>query len=136
MSTKLIFPYQFKILEFGKLPDPVIYLDVMTRFGPRKVGFLVDSGSDTTVLPLKPYQFWFKFHPNSKTRTTLGGVEGKGVGAYPGKITLTFGKTELSIRCYFIESNTIPLLGRLDVWNKFNWCFDNRKQQVVFEKIT
>lgn len=82
MSTKIIFPYQFKIIKNTQIADPVIYLDVFTRFGSRKIGFLVDSGSDA-----------------------------------------------------FVRSNIIPLLGRLDIWDKFNWIFDNQKKQVIFERI-
>lgn len=135
MPTKIIFPYQFKVTVSGKIPDPVIYLNVLTPSGIRKIGFMVDSGSDTIVLPLAPYHFWFNFKPDIKTATTLGGVEGKGVTAYPSKITLQIGKEEFNIRCYFVRSNTIPLLGRLDIWDKFNWIFDNQKKQVIFERI-
>ena len=136
MPTKIIFPYQFKPTSFGTLPDPVIYLVVVTQFGLRKIGFLVDSGSDTVILPLASYGFWFKFTPNPKTKITLGGVEGKGIAAYPGKIRLRIGTDSLPIRCYFVKSDTMPLLGRLDIWDTFNWHFDNRKQKVIFEKIT
>lgn len=135
MPTKIIFPYQFKVTKDGKIADPVIYLDVLTPSGLRKIGFLVDSGSDTIVLPLAPYHFWFNFKPNPKSATTLGGVEGKGVTAYPRKITLQIGKEEFNVRCYLVKSNTIPLLGRLDIWDKFNWIFDNKKGQVVFARI-
>ena len=135
MPTKIIFPYQFKVIEAGKIPDPVIYLDVLTPIGTRKIGFLVDSGSDTIILPLAPYHFWFNFKPDAKTATTLGGVEGKGVTSYPSKIALQIGKEEFTIRCYFVKSNTMPLLGRLDIWDKFNWIFDNKKNQVIFERI-
>lgn len=135
MPTKIIFPYQFKITEDGQIPDPVIYLNVITPVGIRKIGFLVDSGSDTIVLPLAPYHFWFNFKPNPKNAITLGGVEGKGVIAYPSKITLQIGKEEFTVHCYFVKSNTMPLLGRLDIWNKFNWLFDNKKKQVIFERI-
>ena len=135
MPTKIIFPYQFKVTINGNTPDPVIYLNVFTPSGIRKIGFLVDSGSDTVVLPLAPYHFWFNFKPDPKKATTLGGVEGKGVTAYPSKITLQIGQEKFSVRCYFVKSNTIPLLGRLDIWDKFNWLFDNKMKQVVFEKI-
>jgi len=135
VPTKIIFPYQFKVTEDGKIADPVIYLDVLTSSGLRKIGFLVDSGSDTIVLPLAPYHFWFSFKPDSKTAITLGGVEGRGVTAYPSKITIHMGKEKFKVRCYFVKSNTMPLLGRLDIWDKFNWIFDNKKNQVIFERI-
>lgn len=135
MSTKIVFPYQFKLIKNIQLADPVIYLDVVTRFGLRKIGFLVDSGSDTVILPLAPYHFWFNFKPDAKTATILGGVEGKGVIGYPSKIALQIHQEEFNINCYFVRSNTIPLLGRLDIWDKFNWIFDNQKKQVIFERI-
>lgn len=135
MPTKIIFPYQFKFTEGVRIADPVIYLDVATPSGMRKIGFLVDSGSDTIVLPLAPYHFWFNFKPDTTKTTTLGGVEGKGVTAYPSKITLQIDKEEFTVHCYFVKSNTMPLLGRLDIWDKFNWIFNNKKKQVIFERI-
>ncbi len=135
VSTKISFPYQFKIIKNERLKDPVIYLSILTRLGMRKIGFLVDSGSDTTVLPLLPYKYWFDFTPNTKEKTTLGGIEGKGVTAYPGKVILQIDKERITVRCFYVESNTMPLLGRLDIWDKYNWLFDNRKNKVVFEKI-
>lgn len=100
VSTKIVFPYQFKIINNEQIADPVIYLDVLTQFGLRRIGFLVDSGSDAIILPLSPYHFWFNFKPDTKTATTLGGVE-----------------------------------GRLDIWDKFNWLFDNQRKQVIFERL-
>ena len=135
MSTKIIFPYQYKSIGNERLADPFVNLNVITHLGVRKIGFLVDSGSDTVVLPLYRYRFWFNFTPNAKEKTTLGGVEGRGVVAYPSKITLQIGKEDILTRCYFILSNTMPLLGRLDIWDKFSWFFDNKRKQVVFERI-
>jgi len=135
VSTKIFFPYQYKIIGNERLVDPLVNLNVKTQLGIRKIGFLVDSGSDTVVLPLYPYRFWFNFTPNPREKTTLGGVEGRGVEAYPSKITLQIGTEDILTRCYFILSSTMPLLGRLDVWDKFNWFFDNKRQQVVFERI-
>lgn len=135
MPIKITFPYQFKTTEGVNIPDPVIYLDVFTTSGTRKIGFLVDSGSDTVVLPISPYHFWFNFKPDQKKVVTLGGVEGKGVEAYPSKIKLQIGEEKFTVRCYFVKSNTIPLLGRLNIWDKFNWIFDNKKKQVIFERI-
>lgn len=135
MPTKIYFPYQYKIVRYENLADPIIYLTVSTQSGLRKVGFLVDSGSDTVILPLLPYRFWFNFIPDVKTETVLGGVEGRGITAYPSKITLYIDKEKIVVRCYFVRSNTIPLLGRLDLWNRFNWFFDNQRKQVIFEKF-
>lgn len=133
--TKISFPYQFKIIRNEKIADPVIYLNTFTQFGIRKIGFLVDSGSDACVLPLAPYHYWFNFIPNPRTKTILGGIEGRGVEAYPSEITLQIGNENLVVHCYFVKSNSLPLLGRLDIWGKFSLLFDNKKEQVVFERI-
>lgn len=135
VPTKITFPYQFKTTKDITIPDSVIYLDVVTSFGLRRIGFLVDSGSDTVVLPLSPYHFWFNFKPDQRKVVTLGGVEGKGVEAYPSKIKLQIGEEKFTVHCYFAKSNTMPLLSRLDIWDKFNWIFDNNKMQVIFERI-
>lgn len=135
VSTKIVFPYQFKIISNEKIADPVIYLNTSTQFGIRKIGFLVDSGSDACVLPLAPYHYWFNFIPNPRTKTVLGGIEGKGVEAYPSRIKLQIGKESIVTRCYFVKSNCMPLLGRLDIWDKYSLFFDNEKEQVVFERI-
>ena len=135
MSTKIFFPYQYKIIGNERLADPFVNLNVVTQLGVRKVGFLVDSGSDTVVLPLSPYRFWFNFTPKATEKTILGGVEGRGITAYPSKINLQIGKENIETRCYFVKSNTMPLLGRLDIWDKFNWFFDNKRQRLVFERI-
>lgn len=127
MSIKFSFPYQFKVIENEKIADPVIYIGTVTQFGIRKIGFLVDSGSDAIVLPIAPYHYWFNFKPKNRTKTILDGVEGKGVEAYPSKITLQIGNENIVVRCYFVKSNSMPLLGRLDIWNKFSLFFDNKK---------
>lgn len=73
-----------------------------------------------------PYQF--KIIHNQK-------ISDKGVTAYPGKIKLQIGEKEFVVHCYFVKSNTMPLLGRLDIWDKFNLFFDNKNSKVIFEKI-
>lgn len=135
VSTKISFPYQFKVIGNEKIADPVIYISTVTQFGVRKIGFLVDSGSDAVVLPLSPYRYWFRFTPDPNTRIVLGGIEGRGVEAYPSRITLQMRNEDITVRCYFVKSNAMPLLGRLDIWDKFNWLFDNKKERVVFERI-
>ena len=135
MPTKISFPYQYKLIRNEKIADPVIYLNTFTQLGVRKIGFLVDSGADTCVLPLAPYHFWFNFTPDQSTKIMLGGIEGRGVGAYPSKITLQIGNESITVHCYFVKSNCLPLLGRLNIWDKFNISFDNKKEQVVFEKL-
>lgn len=55
---------------------------------------------------------------------------------YPSQIQIQLPRQELTVRCYFIDSDIIPLLGRIDIWDKFSIIFDNIKKEVVFKEIT
>ena len=131
MSIK--FPYRYKFVDFGKIVDPLVDLEVETSRGWQEVRFLIDSGADATTLPLSLAGEW-GIKIDRSQRVKIGGVEGRGVYGYPAEITIRIGEEELGVRCYFIESETIPLLGRTDIFDKFSLIFDNKNKEVVFEK--
>jgi len=133
VSTKIKFPLLFKKINFGKIADPVVDLPIKTTSGWHRLEFLVDSGADATSLPLEIVEF-IGAKIDKRKKTIMGGVGGRGIKAYPSKIKIKLGDQELEIRCYFIESDVIPLLGRTDFWDQFNLVFDNQKQEIVFEK--
>lgn len=109
---------------------PQVVLEVNTPSGYKDVPFLLDSGADCTSLPIHPYLDILGAKLNFKEKTLVGGVEGKGVAAYPTKLKFKLGKIEFLLPCYFIASKADPLLGRLDFWNKFSIIFDNKKKQT------
>jgi len=131
----LRFPYLFKKIDSEVIADPTVPLEIETSFGYRKIFFLVDSGADATTLPLKKYQNLFGLDIKKITRTRIGGIEGKGIYGYLKELKFRFGKEVFGIRCYFVESDIMPLLGRLDIWDKFTIVFDNMKQEVIFRPI-
>lgn len=135
MSTEIKFPYRHKRIDEGIIPDPTIEIKVLTVKGWRRFDFLIDSGADTTCLPLSPYAELLGFRPDPKKKIKIGGVEGKGVTAYPGKIKIKIGGKEMTLRCYFLRSRIMPLLGRLDFWNKFSLLFDNKKKEITLKPI-
>ena len=135
MSTATKFPYRYKRIDEGVIPDPTIEIKTLTTKGWRSFDFLVDSGADTTCLPLKPYAELLGFKPDPEKKIKIGGVEGKGVTAYPGKIKVKIGGKEMPLRCYFLRSRVMPLLGRLDLWNKFSISFDNKKKEITLKPI-
>lgn len=126
------FPYQYKFIAEGKIPEPIIELKVTTSQGTSSMDFLVDSGADTTTLPLS-WADLFDFQINKKEHEWIGGVEGGRIAAYPGEIEILLGQRPLIIRCLFVTSNIIPLLGRLDIWDNFSIIFDNRNKKIIFE---
>lgn len=129
------FPYATKQIEEGKLIEPLVTLELQTRNGFLSIKFLVDSGADVTTLPYAPYASLFAYRKNPREKITVGGVEGRGVAAYPFLLTARIGRETISIRAFFIESNTEPLLGRLDVWARFSISFDNKKLQTIFTPL-
>lgn len=131
----LKFPYLFKKIDSQVIADPTIPLEVETPLGYRKIYFLVDSGADATTLPLKKYKDLFGLDTRKMPKTKIGGIEGQGVNAYIKILKFRAGASVFEARCYFIESRTLPLLGRLDIWDKFSIVFDNMKQEVIFKPI-
>jgi len=131
----LTFPYQYKQIEFGKVFNPYIPVPVKARWGWQNLWFLVDSGADTTMLTLSlANQLGLNIDKNKKSK--LFGIGEKSVTAYPGKIELKFGDSFVIVRCYFIDSeDSTLLLGRLDVFDKFNIFFYSTNQKVVFNHI-
>lgn len=129
-----IFPYQTKRIDEGEISVPVITVELETIKGFWSFEMLLDSGADVTTLPLVSLSSYFpNFKKDQKNKIVIGGVEGRGVFAYPHSIHTKLGNKKFLLRCYFIESNVDPLLGRLDFWDKFSISFDNKKQttQIV-----
>lgn len=134
-KSALTFPYQYKQIEFGKVFNPYIPIPVKARWGWQNLWFLVDSGADTTMLTLSlANQLGLNINKNKKSR--LFGIGEKSVNAYPGKIDLKFEESVISVRCYFVDTeDTTLLLGRLDIFDKFNISFDSTNQKVIFNHV-
>lgn len=134
MST-FTFPYEKKIIEEGEISDPRVSLRLETPYGQQNIKFLVDSGADVTTLPIEPYGRLFNFKVDPDVSIIIGGIEGRGIRAYPYRLTVNLGSERIFLRSYFVESLVDPLLGRLDFWNLFSINFDNQKKRTVFQKL-
>jgi|SRR3989338_1999759 len=133
--SALTLPYQYKHIEFGKVFNPYIPVPIKARWGWQNLWFLVDSGADTTMLTLSlANQLGLEINKNKKTK--LFGIGEKSVIAYPGKIELKIGNFVIDTRCYFIDTeDSTLLLGRLDIFDKFNVYFDSTNQKVILNHI-
>ncbi len=130
-SSAHTFPYQKKRIDFGLIFNPLIHLPVKTQSGWQDLWFLVDSGADTTMIPLNlAKRLGIKFQ---KTSTRLFGIGAQSLAAFPGQMLCKIGETELEVRCYCVNTeDSVLLLGRLDIFDKFSVLFDNQKQSVIF----
>lgn len=134
-ENRLTIPYSQKTIAEGKICDPLITMSVQTaKYGFLDIKFLFDSGADVTLFPLKPYAQLFGIKTESLPQLDVYGI-GKKVTAY--RVTLNFkiNNQTYPIRCYFAEAQTIPLLGRLDWWDKFSFELNNQRQTITLTEL-
>lgn len=131
-KSALTFPYQYKKIEYGKVFNPYISVPVRASWGWQNLWFLVDSGADTTMLTLSlAKQLKIPFNINKETK--IFGIGEKSIVAFPGNITLKLGDNIIEARSYLIDAeDSTLLLGRLDIFDRFNIYFDTTNQKVVF----
>jgi hypothetical protein len=129
----LTFPYQYKKIDFGRLLNPLILLPVKASWGWQYLWFLVDSGADTVMIPIDlAIKLGLAFEASVKTK--LYGIGRQEVSAFPGKIVLKIENNEITARAYFVQSqDSVLLLGRLDIFERFSIVFDETKQAVIFK---
>ena len=130
------YPYKYKTIEEGKIVNPRILLPLKTSNGWLDIWFILDSGADTTMLTLstaKEYGLDYDIKNGAK----LYGIGDMGINAYPGVVELKFRQNfRLKIRCYFIDAeDSTLLLGRLDIFDKFNITFDSLEKKIIFKSI-
>lgn len=135
VKTTFTAPYRYKTITEGKILDPLILLPMKTQIGWYDTLFLLDSGADTTMLSLRLAEKLGLYY-NRLLKIRFFGIEGRGINAYRGRILVKIGGVELGIRCYFAESDDPTLLlGRLDLFDKFNITFDSSQKQIIFREI-
>ena len=130
-SSAHTFPYQHKKIDFGQVFNPLILLPAKAQWGWQNLWFLVDSGADTTMIPLNlAKKLGIKFQ---RVSTRLFGIGAQSLSAFPGEMIIKVGETELKVRCYCVNTeDSVLLLGRLDIFDKFLVLFDKQKQSVIF----
>jgi hypothetical protein len=93
----------------------------------------VDSGADITLIPYSVgIVLGFSLKPEDEIRR-IGGVGGGKISVVVRRVKMRIGSMELNVRVAWCMSEDVPLiLGRLDVFNKFDVLFKEREQKVVF----
>lgn len=131
----LTFPYQYKQIDYGKIINPLVFININASWGWQPLWFLLDSGADATLLTVSLAQSLGLTFDITK-KTSLYGIGEKSVNAYPGKISLRLGKKDLEVRCYFMDTkDSTLLLGRLDIFDEFNILFNIKKGQITFDPL-
>ena len=129
------FPYRYTDSPFGPLPDPRISISVETLYGWKSLQFVVDSGSDVTLVSREIADLVGLDFKNAPMLIS-GGIGGNGLRTYRGSMRIRIGSAEVEIPTLFSSQNTTPsLLGRAGVFDFFNLTFDNLKKAIIFQSI-
>ncbi|MFH1562048.1 MAG: hypothetical protein ABIF11_01320 [Nitrospirota bacterium] len=129
------FPLLKKITHLGIVADPKVTISVLTKSGYRFFSFILDSGADCTMLPrYEAEHIGIDLSLCPKYHSTK--IEGQGITCYGAKITVKIRQDLFPIRCLFSEKDTTPyLLGKMDIFDKYNIIFDNKNEKILFVPI-
>jgi hypothetical protein len=95
------------------------------------VEMYVDSGADITLVPYSVgIALGFSLKPEDEIRR-IGGVGGGKISVVVRQVKMEVGGRELNVRVGWCMSEDVPLiLGRLDIFDKFNVSFEGGKKTV------
>jgi predicted aspartyl protease len=127
------FPLLTKRSIFGLISDPRIPVMVPTRAGPEEQSFLVDTGADVSLAPRylaeKIGLPWERL-----PQAAITGIEQGGMRARVGRLPISVGDVNLSVRCFFVEpAGTLFVLGRVDFLDRFILTIDQPGRRIVLE---
>ena len=129
------FPLQQKATELGLISDPVVPIEVLTRTGYQKFDFIVDTGADCSIMP-KSVAKDLAVDIRKAVKMHFGGIEGRSILTYIVKITVKITKTPIAITCALSSNEQCPfILGRKDVFSRYNILFDNKSKTINFVSI-
>jgi predicted aspartyl protease len=129
------FPQREIKTELGVLLDPTLELPVKTPGGNRRFRFLLDSGTDFTMMPRSAARQLGLSLKGTKEMSVTG-IEGSETTAWLSEITVEIGGSELPLPCLFSSIERTPyLLGRMGFFQRFNITFDNARKKIILEDI-
>jgi|SRR3989344_7025830 len=132
MSFK--FPYQFRLIDNHKIPYPVVTIFLQTIRGKRGYSFIMDTGADNLTLPIYMITL-LGIKKGSLVESESQGIGKELVKTWEGKIPINFCGKQFIIHCSFTDNNKTPLLlGKENIFDKFNIIFDNDKEMTIFEE--
>jgi hypothetical protein len=135
-SASIEFPYLARRDDGHWRHYPVVSAEIPLGYGVYPVRLLLDSGADCTMLQ-KSHGELLGLNFSRLPTLIVKGIEGRGMKAYRGTVTLRIAKRLLPpIPCIYVDSDHAPLLlGRKGFFDLFNITFDNRHKKVVLTPL-
>lgn len=129
------FPLQPSFSGSHNFPEPIVSLGVHTTQGVSLFDFFVDSGAELTILP-KSFSEKVGINIHKCPSSNCQGIEGKGIKIYYSTIEIQIGGFKEKIKCAFANHDRVPLLlGRKDIFSRFNITFNTLRSSIIFEKV-
>jgi len=122
---------------FGSILRPVASCFLSTNAAQFEVAMYIDSGADMTVIPFHlGRSLGFRQRPTDRV-LELSGISGAGVPYVLRTARLRIGEQSFTIRLAWALIEEVPLLlGRVDVFPRFQILFDERRHRVIFTPVT
>lgn len=129
------FPLRRFRTKFGVLYRPIIPVFLKVGKGRERFRFILDSGAEFTMVPR-----WVSrrvgIDVDEFSRLTVEGIEGHGLTGVLAPMPIQIASDKLIVRCFFADKDNSPfLLGRADLFDRFNILFDARKKKVVLTRV-
>lgn len=130
-SQSFNFPYRVIKTEFGAIPYPILPVTITSGKKSLKYDFVVDTGADVTTMP-KHMAYELGIDLSNLAKGKSQGVGEGLVETWETKVRMQIANERVLVRCSFVSSNKIPpLLGKVDIFSRFNFYFDNDNGQLV-----
>jgi hypothetical protein len=131
----LTFPYREERSRiFGRIYRPVARVKFRSEEEWIPEWMYVDSGADITLIPRSVGDL-LGFEMNKEKIVDITGVGGGTVPVTVKKTMISLGEEIYDARiAWALIEDIPPLLGRMDVFNKFEVIFKEEKKEVVFNK--
>lgn len=134
-SAPIEFSLQEKRTRFGLIADPKITVFVRARSGIYPFRFLLDTGADFSIIPFSMAED-LGIDLAQCPMDHCSGIQGHPLRVYHTRLVVRIGDVELTLRCLISESDTTPfLLGRADLFSRFNITFDNERKKIFLAAI-
>ncbi len=125
------------MIEFDYIKDePVIPVTLENGDNIVKIRFFVDSGADITMITLGvAKKLGFNAWNDDEIVNALG-VGGSDVPYFVRQIDITIGNEKWKIRVACSLRDDVPfLLGRRDIFDKFQVCFNDKEKRIRFTEL-
>lgn len=133
--ASVTFPYREERSKiFGMIYRPVARVKFKSAGEWIPEWMYVDSGADITLIPQSIGDL-LSFEVNKGKIVDITGEGGGTVPVIVKNITMSLGKEIFDVRvAWALIEDVPPLLGRIDVFNKFDVIFKEEEMEVVFNR--